>query len=36
MAKLDGKELGFGDRENLSSNPASTLTPLVVGVGQGG
>lgn len=29
---LDGKELGFGDWQNLSSNPGSTLTPLMAGV----
>lgn len=29
---LDGKELGFGDWQNLSSIPGSTLTPLVAGV----
>lgn len=31
---LDGKELGFGDWQNLSSNPGSTLTPLMAGVGE--
>lgn len=29
---LDGKELGFGDWQNLSSIPGSTQIPLMAGV----
>ena len=32
ISGLDGKELGFGDWKTLSSNPDSTLTPLMAGV----